>query len=192
MRWPCATGMLGWGRGAGTASHRVARPFIRSRGAFVALGLLVVASGACSSGPSVEERIRTQTAAWEGTPYKWGGTTREGVDCSAFTQAVFASAFELELPRTTEEQERLGSEVAVDSLQAGDLVFFKTGGFLGLFKKRHVGIYLSNGDFAHASGKGVGISSLNDPFWRRDYRTARHVLDKHGRGWSLAQTATGP
>ncbi len=192
MRWPCAAGILGTGRGMGTTSRRVARPFVRSRGALAVLGLLVVASAACSSGPSVEERIRTQTAAWSGTPYKWGGTTKDGVDCSAFTQAVFASAFEVELPRTAEEQERLGSVVAVDSLQAGDLVFFKTGGFLGLFKKRHVGIYLSNGDFAHASGKGVGISSLNDAFWHREYRTGRRVLGKHGSGWAIAQTATAP
>jgi cell wall-associated NlpC family hydrolase len=56
-------------------------------------------------------------------------------------------------------------------LQPGDLVFFRTGGFLFLFRRRHVGVYLANGEFAHASGtKGVATSRLDEPFWKRNTR----------------------
>lgn len=105
--------------------------------------------------------------------------TPQGVDCSGFTWAVFDRQFGISLPRKAEDQERLGFRVSREALQAGDLVFFKTGGFLGFLTSRHVGIYLSVGEFAHASkSQGVTISSMDEPFWREDYHTSRRVLDE--------------
>ena len=77
--------------------------------------------------------------------------------------------------------------VPKDSLKAGDLVFFRTGGFLFLFRRRHVGVYLANGEFAHASGsRGVTTSRLDEPFWKKEYKTARRVLARDGNQWVMA------
>jgi cell wall-associated NlpC family hydrolase len=94
------------------------------------------------------------------------------VDCSGFVQRIYSDLFGIRLPRTTSDQVRRGQKITNGSLQSGDLVFFKhsrTG--------RHVGIYLSAGRFAHASKtKGVMISNLDEPYWRKGYWTARRVL----------------
>ena len=154
-------------------------------------GLIAFGLSACGpkepSSPQVEQLIRAKAEAWWGTPYKWGGTTKAGIDCSAFTQTIFASTFGLKLPRTAEQQERLGIYVPKDSLKSGDLVFFRTGGFLFLFRRRHVGVYLSNGEFAHASGsRGVTTSRLDEPFWKKEFKTARRVLAREGSEWVMA------
>lgn len=105
---------------------------------------------------------------WKGTPYKLGGVNRRGIDCSAFVQNTFADKFSIPLPRTTRAQVTSGKKVDKNQLQAGDLVFFKTG-----YYDRHVGIYLQNNQFMHAStSKGVIISDLNNVYWRKHYWTA--------------------
>jgi cell wall-associated NlpC family hydrolase len=98
------------------------------------------------------------------------------VDCSAFVRAVYEDVYDVELPRTAEEQERLGAKVEKEALESGDLVFFRTQGMGPLFRSRHVGVYLGNGVFAHASGKrGVTTSRLDDYYWSRKYATARRL-----------------
>ena len=142
---------------------------------------LGISLGGCEFGPSVEDQVRAETREWWGVPYEWGGVSREGVDCSGFTQVVFNEVFGITLPRKAAQQERMGLPVSPDNLRAGDLVFFKTGGFFGFLTSRHVGIYLSAGKFAHAfKSQGVTISSLEEPFWRDDYHTSRRVLDESG------------
>jgi cell wall-associated NlpC family hydrolase len=124
----------------------------------------------------VEQRLRDAIQPWYGTPYKIGGTSKSGVDCSAFTRAVFEAAFRFQLPRTAEEQERLGNKIDRRSLQTGDLVFFRTQGMGPFFRSRHVGVYLGGGEFAHASGKkGVTISRLDNSYWNKKYATARRL-----------------
>ncbi|PSU14789.1 hypothetical protein C9J03_00095 [Photobacterium gaetbulicola] len=109
---------------------------------------------------------------WRGTPYRLGGTTKAGIDCSAFVQIGLAEVFQQKLPRTTGEQVRQGKWVAITELQEGDLVFFKTGRTL-----RHVGIYLGESRFLHAStSQGVMISNLKNPYWRSTYWQARRVI----------------
>ncbi|KHT58052.1 hypothetical protein RJ45_25775 [Photobacterium gaetbulicola] len=109
---------------------------------------------------------------WRGTPYRLGGTTKAGIDCSAFVQIGLAEVYQQKLPRTTGEQVRQGKWVAITELQEGDLVFFKTGRTL-----RHVGIYLGESRFLHAStSQGVMISNLKNPYWRSTYWQARRVI----------------
>lgn len=127
--------------------------------------------GVTSEAASADERIRNEVEGWLGTPHRMGGTTHNGVDCSAFVRAVYRDVFQIELPRTTTEQARTGTEISPDELQPGDLVFFHPS------KSNHVGIYLSNGEFAHASeSRGVTISKFDQPYWNRAYWTARRVL----------------
>jgi cell wall-associated NlpC family hydrolase len=107
-----------------------------------------------------------------GTKYKSGGTSTNGFDCSGFTSFVFKT-FKISLPRTSGEQSKVGKKVAKDDLQAGDLVFFNTNG-RGV---SHVGIYVGDGKFAHASSsKGVTISGLSDSYYVNRYMGARRVM----------------
>lgn len=109
---------------------------------------------------------------WRGAPYRLGGASIRGVDCSALVVALYRQIYAYSLPRTTKGQSKLGKKVRVKRLKRGDLVFFKTGLF-----QRHVGVYLSDNKFIHASSsKGVMTSSLKSPYWRSAYWTARRVL----------------
>ena len=108
---------------------------------------------------------------WRGTRYRLGGMSKSGVDCSAFVYIAFLERFNLELPRTTINQIRAGRRVSKIELQAGDLLFFKTKPSV-----RHVGIYLGNNKFMHASSsRGVMISSLQNNYWKNRYWFAKHI-----------------
>ena len=123
-----------------------------------------------ASGP-LRSRIIDQYQKWKGTQYRWGGTTHRGVDCSALMQHLFSDAAHLTLPRTTGEQIQRGVQVAQYRLKAGDLVFFQTGPH-----RRHVGVYIGNSQFIHASSsQGVTVSTLTDNYWQDRYITARRV-----------------
>jgi hypothetical protein len=110
---------------------------------------------------------------WFGTPYLMGGTSRRAIDCSAFTQTIFTEAAQIGIPRTAREQIHVGKPIPKTRLQFGDLVFFHT------YSKRfasHVGIYLGDNLFAHASSRyGVVVSSLNSTYYTRAYCGARRI-----------------
>jgi cell wall-associated NlpC family hydrolase len=145
----------------------------------VAAGAVVaLLSGCASTGgrslPSdvVVERLQSHYRTWYGTPYRLGGSTRSGVDCSAFVRAIYRDVFNLELPRHTADQARSGRRVGRGRLRSGDLVFFKTGWF-----GYHVGVYVGNGRFIHASeSRGVIESSLSSSYWSQRYWKARRVV----------------
>ncbi|MBL8000139.1 MAG: C40 family peptidase, partial [Candidatus Kapabacteria bacterium] len=101
---------------------------------------------------------------WLGTPYHFGGTSRNGIDCSAFVRAVFNQSANIVLPRTAQSQSDVGRAVArVSDLQFGDMVFFHT---MSHAYVSHVGIYLGDNLFAHASSRyGVTISSLQSTYY---------------------------
>lgn len=124
----------------------------------------------------VEQRLREATEPWKGTPYRLGGTSKSGIDCSALVRALYKDVFEVELPRTSMEQERLGTKVDRRALAPGDLVFFRTQGMGPFFKSRHVGVYLGNGEFAQASGRlGVNVARLDNYYWNRKYSGAKRI-----------------
>jgi probable lipoprotein NlpC len=130
-------------------------------------------SGRLSDSIVVVAQLNEQLRQWYGTPYRYGGLDRGGVDCSGFVYRTFSDRFDMQLPRSTAQQTGVGTKVARDELMPGDLVFFKTGsGENGL----HVGIYDTNDEFIHAStSKGVTRSSLNNVYWRKVYWQARRI-----------------
>ncbi|MCC5926642.1 MAG: C40 family peptidase [Bacteroidetes bacterium] len=121
---------------------------------------------------SPEARLMEMHDRWQGVPYVLGGTTRNGVDCSAFVMIVMREQFGINLPRTTREQMRVGVRVRQSRLRVGDLVFFQTGR-----STFHVGIMLDNKRFLHAStSRGPMISSLDERYWSQRYLRARRVM----------------
>ncbi|MDR0217394.1 MAG: C40 family peptidase [Enterobacteriaceae bacterium] len=121
----------------------------------------------------VMAQLRTQLEQWQGTPYRYGGMDRRGIDCSGFVYRTFHDRFSIALPRTTSEQTQLGTRISKKDLMPGDLVFFKTGSGKDSL---HVGIYDINNEFIHAStSKGVMRSSLDNVYWRRVFWQARRI-----------------
>jgi len=114
-----------------------------------------------------------------GVPYRLGGATLKGIDCSAFVRKIY-EIFNVELPRTTWEQLRIGKRVLRDDLKIGDLVFFK--GSTRRAGTRHVGIYIGNSEFVHASSrsKEVRVDSLEAPYFSSRFVNGIRVkeLDK--------------
>jgi len=100
---------------------------------------------------------------WLGTRYRFGGTTKAGIDCSAFVQALFSAQYKKGMPRTTKEQYDATMPITREELKEGDLIFFNTRGGVS-----HVGMYLQNNKFVHAStSEGVTITSLDDSYWSK-------------------------
>ncbi len=119
----------------------------------------------------IERRVRSAAQPWMGTRYKLGGESKNGVDCSALVRAVYDDAFSIDLPRTTGQQVNRGQKITRSQMRAGDLVFFRTGD-----QAKHVGIYLDNRKFVHASSsQGVTISPLKYDYWQENYWQTRRL-----------------
>ncbi|CNI22834.1 putative outer membrane lipoprotein [Yersinia massiliensis] len=117
------------------------------------------------------KKILTHYDKWEGVSYKLGGNSRKGIDCSAYMQRIFEDEFAHSLPRNAREQAKQGAKIKKDSLQTGDLVFFKTSR-----RTNHVGVYIGEGKFVHASSSlGVTISNLDSKYWGSRYEQARRI-----------------
>lgn len=123
--------------------------------------------------------LLAEAQTYLGTPYRYGGMTRNGIDCSAFVLSVFGSVTGMNLPRVAASQAQEGVKIDKDQLQKGDLVFFS---HQGKGRISHVGIVEEvspEGDvkFIHAAtSRGVMISSLNDSYWGPRYRFAKRVI----------------
>ena len=130
--------------------------------------------------------IEKEAKKWLGTKYKYGGTTRKGVDCSGLVMEVYRVVFGVKLPRNSAEQSRFCKEIKKKDLKKGDLVFFSINSSL----VNHVGIYLEDGKFIHASRKGVVISNLNENYYKKHYQTAGRVTQVMGRIQDEDQSAT--
>ncbi len=114
--------------------------------------------------------------AFLGAPYRLGGISLKGLDCSAYVKKIY-QLFDISLPRTAREQARVGIGVDRDELTEGDLVFFNTRRSFG-----HVGIYIGNNEFVHASSrnKGVRIDSLNTPYFNKRFIKAVRLKGLEG------------
>jgi cell wall-associated NlpC family hydrolase len=116
------------------------------------------------------DAVLLDVVSFLGVPYRYGGNTKTGIDCSGFTSTVYRNAMNVPLPRTARDQFSVGSPVDGKSLLFGDLVFFNTTGS----GASHVGIYLEDDLFAHASvSYGVTISSLESTYYRTRFLGAR-------------------
>ena len=124
--------------------------------------------------PVDDSKILFEIVSFIDTPYKYGGSTSNGIDCSSFTQNIYKNSLQIFIPRTAREQYKFGEEIDIPGkLVFGDLVFFNTSrrAYPG-----HVGIYLGDNLFAHASRKlGVTITSLKTTYYAKRYVGARRV-----------------
>jgi peptidoglycan DL-endopeptidase LytE len=115
-----------------------------------------------------------------GAPYRFGGSSLKGIDCSSFVQKIYR-IFDITLPRNAREQSKVGVSIDREKLAEGDLIFFHTKRSLG-----HVGIYIGNNEFVHASSrrKVVRIDSLDTPYYQKRFQRAVRVkgLDNNGTG----------
>ncbi len=119
------------------------------------------------------EKLLFEIIKFLDTRYQYGGESKDGIDCSAFTQKVFNNALQIHLPRTASEQYLIGEKVDPANFTFGDLIFFNTTtrSFPG-----HVGIYLGNNLFAHASqSHGVIISSLSSKYYAKRLVGGRRI-----------------
>lgn len=128
---------------------------------------------------SLTARLLDKAKAFIGTPYRLGGSTPKAFDCSGFVSYVFKQAG-VELPRSSVTQSKVGETVDLDDAQPGDLLFFKTRGQKNRIS--HVGIYLGDGQFIHASSKGgkqhrrVRISDVEGQYYMKRLATVRRIL----------------
>ncbi len=109
-----------------------------------------------------------------GVPYRLGGSTLKGLDCSAFVKKIF-EIFNVQLPRTAREQSRVGKKVGREDLEEGDLIFFKT----RWANNAHVGIYIGNNEFVHASyrSKEVRVDSLDTPYFNQRFINGVRIIE---------------
>ncbi len=130
-----------------------------------------------TAGPEITERDRIifEVIKYLDTPYRYGGTSERGLDCSAFTGSVYRNSLQINLPRSSADQFGVGEKLRnQDDLEFGDLVFFKT---RRRARVSHVGIYLGERLFAHAStSKRVIVSSLDETYYKKRYVGARRVI----------------
>lgn len=112
-------------------------------------------------------------SSWRGTRYRYGGTTKRGIDCSALMQHLYRDKFEIELPRTTLTQVQIGEKIGAskENWKVGDLIFFKMNS-----RTKHVGVYIGDNKFVHA-GRSTGVTiSEYDSYWAKRFWQTRRVI----------------
>lgn len=137
---------------------------------------LVAPDGTPKTNPDLRRDLIRTANRFLGCPYRYGGESEDGFDCSGLVMTIYRLNG-LNLPRVSQDQYQAGRRVALSQLQAGDLVFFKTGNTRDV---SHVGIYTGKGQFIHAPGKGkpVRVASLSTKYFVDRYVGARNYLDR--------------
>ena len=160
----------------------------RSKFIFILAGLTVILSSCRTSAPRLDyqalarasillgtdislednHKLYLESAGWIGVPYRAGGNSKKGTDCSGLVNQVYRKVYRKQVPRNTEDLKKESSKVSKRSLREGDLVFFSSS--RSKRKVAHVGIYLKNGKFVHASSsKGVIVSNLSESYYTRHW-----------------------
>jgi cell wall-associated NlpC family hydrolase len=125
---------------------------------------------------AISDEVMYKVIEYLNTPYLWGGTSKRGIDCSGFVQAVMYQSIGIMLPRTSYEQSNVGTDVTRSELKFGDLLFFDT---MNRGRVSHVAIYLSDGYFVHSGSKtGVAVASLDSDFYSRVFLRAKRVIQE--------------
>jgi cell wall-associated NlpC family hydrolase len=118
-----------------------------------------------------DDRLRKVAESYLGVPYRFGGRSKSGMDCSGFVGQVFSEAYGVKLPRSSRSIYKTGAPVAKSALKPGDLVFFRSLGYID-----HSGIYMGANYFIHsATSVGVSYSALDAPYFRDHYAGARRM-----------------
>jgi murein DD-endopeptidase len=141
-----------------------------SRGLLFVMSLGLLAFGVSAATPP--ERAAAQALKMVGAPYRYGGASPQGFDCSGLVQWSYRHAG-IALPHNTEQQRRLGQRVRLAELRRGDLIFFDQRGK----KNSHVAIYIGHGEIVHApsSGKSVRRDRLYSAYWKKHVSEARRI-----------------
>jgi cell wall-associated NlpC family hydrolase len=134
--------------------------------------------------------LQVECKKWLGTPYRLGGSNRQGVDCSGFTSQIYLNVYKIKLPRTAADQFMRGRNVMTSQLQPGDLIFFQTSAAAPI---THVGIYLGDGQFMHSSTRyGVILSHLYEGYYSQAFRGAKRIRNSSaGEEKGLAPVRSG-
>jgi len=112
-------------------------------------------------------------AGWLNVPYKYGGNTKQGTDCSGMVCSVYKEIYNIDMYRSSADQLKNVTEIGKNQLKTGDLVFFK----IGNNKVSHVGIYLGENKFIHATTqKGVIVNNLDEEYYKKYYYTSGRVI----------------
>lgn len=172
-------------------THKARRFLVRNKTCYISLflGLLIIGFSSCKTatpqidfgalvdasrrmGVEIEytdnQKLYLEGASWIGVPYRNGGNTKKGIDCSGFTKQVFSNVYSLQLERTTGGQKKQTKKIAKRNLKEGDLVFFSSPNSRG--KLAHVGIYLKDDLFIHAStSRGVIVSNLKSQYYKKHW-----------------------
>ncbi|MFK2826090.1 C40 family peptidase [Bacillus sp. B190/17] len=133
----------------------------------LSISLLVPAHSASAASA---DSVIAEAQKYIGTPYRWGGTTPKGFDCSGFIQYAHKQVG-IHLPRTAAQMYQKGTAVEKSAMQPGDLIFFST------YKKgaSHVGIYLGNNEFIHSASKGVRIDKVSNSYYQKRYLGSKRI-----------------
>ncbi len=119
-------------------------------------------------------KLYDNISEWMGTPYKYAGNSKKGIDCSGLVCRLIRDSYDLDLDGTSAELHRRSMSIKRNELREGDLVFFK----IRKGRISHVGIYLGENKFAHASLKlGVIVSDLNDPYYSKHFYSAGRLIE---------------
>lgn len=131
-----------------------------------------VAGGYRTHAQHVRQALLAKFSHWQGTPYRYGGMSRRGIDCSGFVHVIYRQALGINVPRSTELLSRLRHHISRRHLIAGDLILFRINS-----RTLHAGIYVGHGQFIHASkSRGVMLSSLHNPYWNDTFSEAVRVI----------------
>lgn len=159
---------------------------------FLIITVLLVSANpfnANEASAATPNELTTYAKKFKGTPYKFGGTTPSGFDCSGYLRYVFNN-FDISIPRTAAEQYKIGTGVSKSNLKEGDMVFFS-----GTYKAgiSHAGIYVGSGNFISATSSGVTIANLNtNSYWAPKYTGARRLDEVKNVATPVAKPVVKP